>query len=75
MVTQTEAIAHRVDADRRAQGVAVLPLSEATGIPRTTLTRFLAGKGDLKVSHIYLIARELKANPASWFTDLPQVAA
>ena len=64
MDTTTAAVAHRVDAARRAQGVAVLPLSDATGIPRTTLTRQLAGLAEFKVSDLMRISRHLNVNAA-----------
>jgi len=64
MVTHTEALAHRVDAARREQGVAILPLSDATGIPRTTLSRQLAGLAEFKVSDLMRISRHLNVNAA-----------
>lgn len=65
-------VARRVDDERKTVGMAVLPLSVATGIPRTTLTRFLAGKGDLEVSRIFVLARALKIDASSWMADLPK---
>lgn len=55
----------RLEALRRAQGVAVLPLSKATNIPREALTKFLKGEGDLKFSRVMIVARELGA-PKGW---------
>ena len=69
MVTTTKAVAAKADRLRREQGVAILPLSEATGIPRTTLTRFLSGKGDMPFTSVLRLAHELKANAASWIDE------
>ena len=69
MVTSTTTVAARANQARRELGVAILPLSEATGIPRTTLTRFLSGKGDLPFTSVLRLARELKADAASWITE------
>ena len=76
MVTYT-AIADRANKARRAEGaeVPIATLATNTGIPRATLTRFFAGKGDLKTAHLITLAHELKADASSWVADLPQVAA
>jgi hypothetical protein len=74
MDTNTKAIAHRVDAARRGQGVEIRPLSVATGIPRVTLTRMLAGDAEFKTSQLLRVAHELKADAASWITDLPKAS-
>jgi len=70
MVTSTTTVAAKANQARREQGVAILPLSEATGIPRTTLTRFLNNSEDISVSRLIKLAHELKVNPASWL-DAP----
>lgn len=69
MVTTTKTVAAKANQARREQGVAILPLSEATGIPRTTLTRFLSGKGDMPFTSVLKLAHELKADAASWITE------
>lgn len=71
MDTNTTAIAHRVEDARRAQGVEIRPLALATGIPRTTLKRMLDGHTDFGASQLVRVAHELKADAASWITDLP----
>lgn len=71
MDTPTTTIAKRVDAARKEQGVAILPLSEATGIPYTTLHRMLTGKSEFRISDLFSIAHELNADAASWITNLP----
>jgi len=75
MDTITATLAKRVDADRRAQGVAVLPLSTATGIPRTTLIRQLAGQSDISAPDLLRLAKHLNASVSDWLEDLGQVAA
>ena len=69
MDTETANIARRVDAARREQGVTIRPLSDATGIPETTLGQFLAGKRDLHIGKVMLIARELNIKPSSFMPD------
>ena len=69
-MSSTAEAARRLNLIRRVQGVAVLPLSKATGIPRVTLSRFLNGQGDMAFSRVLVLANELQA-PASWLDDLP----
>jgi hypothetical protein len=62
----TAALAHRIDTYRRAQGVTLTPQAEST------LQIMLEGKGnDFPASFIFMLAHELKADAASWMTDLP----
>ncbi len=76
MDNPTAALAHRIDTCRRAQGVTLTPLAESTGIPYSSLQRMLEGKGkDFPASFIFKIAHELKADAASWMTDLSQVTS
>ena len=75
MHTTSKAIAQRVDAVRRAKGVGTLPLSVATGIPRTTLSRQLKGETDFTVAGLIRIGEALNTPAATWLRDLPGVAA
>lgn len=75
MDTNTAAIAHRVDAARRAKGVGTLPLAKATGIPRTTLTRQLAGQTDFTLAGFLRIGEALDIPRETWLRDITGVAA
>lgn len=75
MDTNTKTIAHRVDAVRRDQGVGIPPLSAATGISVSTLTRMLSGTNDFKVSNLIRVAEALDVDPAIWLRDITGVSA
>jgi transcriptional regulator with XRE-family HTH domain len=75
MDTITATLAKRVEAARRDQGVAILPLSIATGIARTTLSRQLKGRSEFSAPDLVLIARHLGVPVEDWINDLGQVAA
>jgi hypothetical protein len=62
----TATLAQRINSTRRAQGVTLTPLAEST------LQTMLESKGnDFPASFIFMLAHELKADAASWMTDLP----
>jgi len=78
MVTNSAALAQRVEADRRRVGVSKLRLSMSTPITRSTLTRRLAGDGDFKVWELIWISQQLTASASDaellfneWVSDLP----
>lgn len=75
MDTITATLAKRVDTARREQGVAILPLSAAVGIPRTTLIRQLAGDSAFTVAQLVRIAHHLNRPVGPWINDLGTVAA
>ncbi|WP_166790569.1 helix-turn-helix domain-containing protein [Cryobacterium tagatosivorans] len=62
-------VARRMEAARLSAGVALLPLAKATGIPRTTLRRHLAGLSDFKVSNVMKIAEHLNIPFAVLFSE------
>lgn len=61
----TTATAAKVTKAREKAGISVLALSDSTGIPRSTLTRMLAGKQSFTVAHIEAIADALEVDPTS----------
>jgi len=69
-MSSTTEVGPRLDTIRRVQGVAVLPLSKTTGVPRDALSKFFKGERDLPFSRVMTIPHELKAPAASWM-DLP----
>jgi predicted transcriptional regulator len=78
MVTNSAALAQRVEAARRREGVAKLHLSNTTGIKRSTLHRLLAGKGEFKVWQLIRISQHLTDSASDaefmvteWMSDLP----
>ena len=62
----TQQILARVEADRKAAGVTVAALSKATGIPRTTLSRYLAGRTEFTVSGLMRVSEHLNIPFAAW---------
>jgi hypothetical protein len=78
MVTNSAALAQRVEAVRRREGVPTLRLAIATGIKRSTLTRRLAGEGDFKVWQLIRISQhftdcnvDAEALTTEWMSNLP----
>jgi len=69
MDTETAAIAQRLNAARRAKGVAISPLSLSTGTPYTNLQQFFAGKRDLPIGKVAQVARELNLKPSEYMPD------
>lgn len=69
------AVSSRVEADRKAAGVTVAALARATGIPPTSLRRFLAGKSDFTVPALARISLHLDVPLAPWFAALATSAA
>ena len=61
----TTATAAKVEAARIKAGVTAVALSDATGIPRPTLTRKLKGQYPLTVADIDVIAAALEVDPES----------
>jgi len=82
MVTNSAALAQRVEADRRTADVPKSHLSIATGITRPTLTRRLAGEGAFKVwelirisQHFTKSASDAETMFATWTNGLIPVSA
>jgi hypothetical protein len=69
MDNETAAIAQRLNAARREQGVGILPLSLTTGTPYTNLQQFFAGKRDLHIGKVAQVARELNLKPSAYMPD------
>lgn len=66
MDTLKTTVAARVRAAIDAAGLTLLGLSEATGIPRTTLTRRLSGVSSFTVEELEALARELGTDVSDW---------
>ena len=60
MDTLTPLVADRVVAAMQSKGATRLGISEATGIPRTTLLRRLSGASSFTVAELHAIARALE---------------
>lgn len=60
MDTLTPLVADRVVAAMESKGATRLGISEATGIPRTTLLRRLSGASSFTVAELDAIARALE---------------
>jgi hypothetical protein len=71
----TAIVAGRVDAARCAAGMSVMSLSTATGIPRTTLARQLAGQSQFMINGLASIAIHLDVSISEWLDDLPTPVA
>lgn len=61
----TTATAAKVEQARERAGISRLALSEATGIPRSTLIRKLNGHQSFTVGDIDVIAQALRVDPAT----------
>ena len=69
MDTKTAAIANKANEARRTQGVAIRPLSEASGVTLSTLTRMLSGESDFRVSTLLRVANALDADAGAWINE------
>lgn len=65
----TQRVVARLEVERKAAGVSVASLAKATGIPRTTLRRHLAGLSEFKVSDVMKIAEHLNIPFAVLFSE------
>ena len=75
MDTETAQIARRVEQARRTKEVTEVALSDATGTPRSTLKRQLAGLADFKVIQLLRISRHLGVSVGSLLTGVSDEAA
>lgn len=69
MDTTTAAVALRANEARRAQGVAILPLSKAVGVSPSTLNRLFSGKSEYNVSTLIRVAKALNADAGTWINE------
>lgn len=69
MDTNTAAVANMANEARRTRGVAIRPLSEASGVSLSTLTRMLSGENDIKISTLIRVAKALDADAGAWITE------
>lgn len=58
------AIAKAISAERAIAGMTVRELSEASGIPVSTLMRILSAERDIKINQIAQLARAFHTTPA-----------
>lgn len=58
------AIAKAISAERVIAGMTVRELSEASGIPVSTLMRILSAERDIKINQIAQLARAFHTTPA-----------
>lgn len=59
-----QGIAKAISAERAIAGMTVRELSEASGIPVSTLMRILSAERDIKINQISQLARAFHTTPA-----------
>lgn len=59
-----QAVAKAISAERAISGMTVRELSEASGIPVSTLMRILSAERDIKINQITQLARAFHTMPA-----------
>lgn len=63
-MNMNHAIAKAISAERAIAGMTVRELSEASGIPVSTLMRILSAERDIKINQIAQLARAFHTTPA-----------
>ncbi len=74
MDNPTQTLHSRVRDSFAASGLSLNALAEATGIPRTTLRRKLAGLAEFTFSELIRLAAALDSDVAAWTAGLTVAA-